>query len=124
MWDEGTEYTEVECSANGGGHSATISWSVEDRDCDGCTSGLAESMMGNQTQQDGSELAWSLLRLPTHMVAGRVVVCIVDHPALRAPERREIWVPLIPGRFPSSTYDEDWESKMKVVAYLEPQQYF
>ncbi|XP_061073921.1 uncharacterized protein si:ch211-149e23.4 [Conger conger] len=93
VWDQGAEYTEVECSVEGGEHRATISWSV---DCDDCAGGLAESMMGNQTGRDGSGTARSLLRLPTHLVAGRVVACVVDHPALRAPDRREIWVPSLP----------------------------
>ncbi|KAJ8368457.1 hypothetical protein SKAU_G00084850 [Synaphobranchus kaupii] len=65
VWEENTEYTEVECSVAGGENRATISWSVEDGDCEDCASELAKSL----------------------------TACLVGHPALRAPERREIWVP-------------------------------
>ncbi|XP_064158816.1 uncharacterized protein si:ch211-149e23.4 isoform X2 [Anguilla rostrata] len=98
VWDEGVEYTEVRCSVGGVERGdAAVSWRVGGGDCAGCAGELPESMLGNRTG--------SVLRLPTQLVAGRVVACLVDHPAFGTPERQEIWVPSA-GAFPSSGYDE------------------
>ncbi|KAG9348500.1 hypothetical protein JZ751_002236 [Albula glossodonta] len=51
---------------------------------------IPESLISNHANQSGSEMIHSLLRFPTRVYTGQVVVCSVDHPALEAPERREI----------------------------------
>ncbi|KAJ8392111.1 hypothetical protein AAFF_G00079170 [Aldrovandia affinis] len=94
VWDEGTEITEVECAVDGGKHRAAIVWRVEGGDGDRGASELTESLTGNQASGDGSGMVRSLVRLPTLVYAGRVIACVVEHPALEAPEIQKIWVTL------------------------------
>ncbi|KAI1893566.1 hypothetical protein AGOR_G00125040 [Albula goreensis] len=98
VWDKNTEYTEVECAVDGGKHRASISWYVKDSKYG--ANEIPESLISNNANQSGSEMTHSLLRFPTRVYTGQVVVCSVDHPALEAPERREIQVTSA-GRRPS-----------------------
>ncbi|XP_036393633.1 uncharacterized protein si:ch211-149e23.4 [Megalops cyprinoides] len=102
VWVEGVQYTEVECTVDNAEPAAKISWGVEGVDGDNGTSELTELLMKNWTQQNGPKTVRILVRLPIGALSGRDIACVVEHPALKTPDRREIRI--VPaGRQPSHT---------------------
>ncbi|KAG7471258.1 hypothetical protein MATL_G00122560 [Megalops atlanticus] len=102
VWVEGVQYTEAECTVDSAEPAAQISWRVEGGDGDNGTSELTELLMTNRTQQNGPKTVRSLVRLPTGALSGRDIACVVEHPALKTPDRREIRIVPV-GRQPSHT---------------------
>nr|XP_015197302.1 PREDICTED: uncharacterized protein LOC107076744 isoform X2 [Lepisosteus oculatus] len=84
--EKGREYTTVECIAITSKPAANISWTQ-------VKNSTEEFRTGHVTHQNGTETVSSTFRVPTHLLSGQDIVCVVEHPALLTVERRTIRLP-------------------------------
>lgn len=85
-WNDGDEYTKVDCSVDSVAPAATITWHVGNSD--NSISYLSET----EVQADGLVSAWSSARFLSSLYSGQNLMCTVEHPSLEAPEKRTIHI--------------------------------
>ncbi|XP_067364628.1 uncharacterized protein si:ch211-149e23.4 isoform X2 [Channa argus] len=82
-WKGNEKYTKVDCSADS--VEAAITWHVGNN---------VSHVMETKVQTDGLVLARSSVHFLSSLYAGQNLTCMVEHPSLKAPEKRTIHIPV------------------------------
>ncbi|XP_071400914.1 uncharacterized protein [Centroberyx affinis] len=92
-WRGGKEYTVVECRVDSVAPAATITWHVGDSDSDKSISHVEETGRQPEVQAGGSVTAHSTVLFLSSLYSGQNLTCMMEHPSLELPEKREIFIP-------------------------------
>lgn len=76
----------MECSAAGAGPAANVSWLLPE----GVSSAAPRF---NSTVHDGSHFVRGVVLLPACSPRELTALCVIDHPALEAPQNRSVTLP-------------------------------
>lgn len=87
-WQGGEEHTEANCSVESVAPAAAITWHVGKNKISSHSSASVQEDLG-----DGRVLVRSSVHLLSSLYSGQNLTCIVEHPSLRAPEKRTTRVP-------------------------------
>lgn len=85
-WKDGEKYTKVDCSADSVSTAAAISWHVGNN--------TINHLMETEVQANGLVSARSSVQFLSSLYAGQNLTCVVQHPSLKAPEEKEIHLPV------------------------------
>lgn len=83
-WEDGEEYTKVDCSVDSVAPAATIVWHVGNSDKS------ISSLTETEVQADGLVTIHSSVHFLSSLHSGQNLTCSVEHPSLKAPEKRTI----------------------------------
>ncbi|KAJ8280161.1 hypothetical protein GJAV_G00051260 [Gymnothorax javanicus] len=108
VWEGGIEYTEVVCSVDGGVQSASISWSVEDGDCDGCASELIESLTAFGTPEKREILVPLKGREPTSRPPTLSPAPLVPAIYVRPVKTSSLWLAVCELKGVSAIFNISW----------------
>ncbi|XP_070685452.1 uncharacterized protein [Pempheris klunzingeri] len=84
-WNDGDEYTKVDCSVDSVAPAATITWHVGNSD-------NSFDVSETEVQADGLVSARSSVHFLSSLYSGQNLTCMVEHPSLEAPEERTIQI--------------------------------
>lgn len=87
-WEDGAEYMKVNCSAESVAPAATITWHV------GNSGKSISNLSDKEVRADGSVSVRSSVQLLSSLYSGQNLTCSVEHPSLKAPEKRTIRIPV------------------------------
>lgn len=111
-WEDGAEYTKANCSAESVAPAATITWHVANSEKS--ISYLSET----EVRADGSVSVRSSVQLLSSLYSGQNLTCSVEHPSLKAPEKRTIRVPVHSTFFFSKKHFSLWHTHTKLHGLL------
>ncbi|KAL4648536.1 hypothetical protein GN956_G6745 [Arapaima gigas] len=94
-WENGVEYTEVECRAESAKPAPVIKWTVQGDHGFNNTCHLVNVTTTNWTNGDESITVHSVARLPFFSFFRRVVTCVVTHQALEKEVMKDILIPAV-----------------------------
>ncbi|XP_018614339.2 uncharacterized protein LOC108938328 isoform X1 [Scleropages formosus] len=94
-WEDGIQYTLVECRAESAKPAPAIEWTIKNDHGSNNTIQLSEVTTTNWTSENGSITVHSVARLPSHSFYRRIVTCVVTHEALEKEIMKEICIPAV-----------------------------